>query len=784
MTANKKAAAAKTRRRGGKDATAGPETTGEWLANLVEAIPDAVYFKDLKGRHLLVNRAFAEISGRPAEECRGRTDHELLPPRLARQCRQGDRKVLASGKSVQTEETFFDADGRERRFSTIKNVVRDRRGKKIGLVGVSREITAYTEMVGKLAESRGRYRALVENSLMAIMIISAERRLLFANTVFYRLAGWKPDDLAGRDVFTVIHPDDRDEALKVFGRKIKSPPDRTKYRCRLLRPDGAVIWIEGMSAPIDYRGEKALMVNFADISRRSELEERLKESLRFLETLMDNLPGMVYRCKNDRNWTMEYVSRGCRELTGYRPDELIGNRVIAYNDLICPEDRERVWEKWQEHLRRREPFQDTYRIIAADGAVKWVWERGEGVFNERGELTGLEGFITDISERKAAERRLRETSRLEALGTLALVISHEFNNILMGISGYAQIARQAPRDEALVVKSLEVISRQSSRAAELVARIGRFGRRRESRPEAVDLSRVLDEVVAFQKGELKMSRIKVRTEYRKPLVVRADPAQMEQLFLNLLINARQAVTPGRGEIVIRATSGKKTVTVKVIDNGRGIAADELPRVFMPFFSTENVRKDEKTDRLGLGLWVSRQIVKGHEGEIAVESAPGKGATFTVRLPRATGEAVGEKKPPPKTRRERTPPGSRILVVDDEDQLLDVICGYLEKKGFKVSAAGNGGEALKLCRRHRFRAILLDYLMPGICGIELIRKLRKTAPGSAIFVVSGHKPPPEDRREIASLVTDWLVKPIELKKLDERIRGLPSRNAPKRGKPAR
>jgi len=183
----------------------------------------------------------------------------------------------------------------------------------------------------------------------------------------------------------------------------------------LISRDGREYPIADSGAPIiDNNGQiLGIILVFRDqtAERKTQKEilearEQLKERNRFLEHLIANLPGMIYRCKNDRDWTMEYIAGACREITGYEPEDLINNRKLAYNDLIFPEHQEFVWKRWQEALDQKETFEDEYEIRTADGKIKWVWERGSGVYDEEGHLICLEGFITDISERKKAEQEL------------------------------------------------------------------------------------------------------------------------------------------------------------------------------------------------------------------------------------------------------------------------------------------------------------------------------------------------------------------------------------------
>lgn len=163
----------------------------------------------------------------------------------------------------------------------------------------------------------------------------------------------------------------------------------------------------------------------------------LKESKRKFETLLDNLPGMAYRCRNDQDWTMEYLSDGCYELTGYKAEDLIGNRKYSYNDIIHPDDRAKVWDWVQDAINEQKSFEMRYRyrIIALNGTTRWVWEKGKAIYNSKGEVEALEGFVTDISDLVHKDQLLRQAQKMETVGTLASGLAHDFNNILGGIVG-------------------------------------------------------------------------------------------------------------------------------------------------------------------------------------------------------------------------------------------------------------------------------------------------------------------------------------------------------------
>ncbi|HWR82053.1 MAG TPA: PAS domain S-box protein [Candidatus Deferrimicrobium sp.] len=272
-------------------------------------------------------------------------------------------------------------------------------------------------------EDQERYRRLVDLSPVPIAVHS-EGKVVYVNDAAVRLFGAaSADELLGKPALSFVHPD----YLEVVKERIRRIYDEVEVaemiEERMVRLDGRVIDVEVAAAPIRFRGERAVQAVLSDITNRKRAEAELAESRRALATLMSNLPGMAYRCRNDRDWNMEFVSEGCTDLTGFAPADLIDNRQISYNELIHPDDRERIWNEVQAALGRNAPFRLEYRIVTKNGREKWVWEQGRGVYDEQGGLTALEGFITDTTDLKRAEQSLREErDRAEAYLNIAGVM--------------------------------------------------------------------------------------------------------------------------------------------------------------------------------------------------------------------------------------------------------------------------------------------------------------------------------------------------------------------------
>lgn len=279
------------------------------------------------------------------------------------------------------------------------------------IVGTVVDISDRKVLELELKESKESYEALVENLPEGVVIYTHDQ-ILYANVGAYKIANVKPSKglKTKYSIFDFLLP----KFKKEIERKIKLILNGKSYgalEMKLVTTTGKIIDIEARSNVIFYKGKKAIQAIFSEITYRKQVEKSLRESERQLSTLISNLQGMAYRCKNDKNWTMEFVSDGCKELTGYGKSELITNKSISYNDIILKEDRKQVWEGVQKALKNKKIFSLIYRIKTKSGDIKWMQEQGKGIFDENDELIALEGFITDISKEKNAEEALQKSHK-------------------------------------------------------------------------------------------------------------------------------------------------------------------------------------------------------------------------------------------------------------------------------------------------------------------------------------------------------------------------------------
>ena len=503
---------------------------------------------------------------------------------------------------------------------------------------------------------------------------------------------------------------------------------------------------------------------------RQELEEREREH----RTLVNNLPGFAYRCANEKNWTMKFISTGCLDITGYSPEEFIDNRIIAYNDIIDPEYREGIWNKWQSVLSKKDVFQGEYPIVTKNGSRRWVWEKGCGVFSDEGELLFLEGFIADVTERRKAEEELQKVEKLASVGTLAGGIAHDFNNIMTGVFGNISMALEHIPAESRGSSYIRLAERSMERATKLTQQLLTFARGGEPVFDKTDLRSLVEETVRL---DLSGSKVEPFFSWDEDLWhAEADRSQLQQVFSNLALNADQAMPQGgRLEITgsnfssysVELLSINPGDYVKIVfkDFGCGIPTEDLEKVFDPYFST-------KTGGTGLGLATVHSVIRRHGGRITVSSEVGEGTEFIILLP-----AVPESAKISEGTGDNAFPGARglrIMVMDDEEVVRDVAQSMLEHLGYTVETIPDGKKAVERyidAHKHSnpFDLIIMDLTIPGgMGGAEAMKEILKFDPDAKAIVSSGYSESPVMSNYSAFGFSGVMAKPYTIQKLRETL----------------
>ena len=529
-----------------------------------------------------------------------------------------------------------------------------------------------------------------------------------------------------------------------------------------------------------------LIATVRDIGESARARAALRETERMYATLVDNLPGFVYRCKNDPAWTMEFISTGCQTVTGYAPEDLNQNRRLAFADLIVEEHRAPIWEKWQDHLARRVPIELEYPIRTAAGKERWVWERGQGVFDGDGRLLFLEGFISDITERRQAEQergrlqvQLAQAQKMESVGRLAGGVAHDFNNMLGVIIGHVGMLLQRDDLDGQLRADLQDIEDAGRRSADLTRQLLAFARRQTVAPVHMDLNDTIGRLVTMLARLIGEDVRLVWQPDPAALPVRIDPSQVDQILTNLCVNARDAID-GVGRIVIStadvtfnqgACAGQldcqpgRYTRISVQDDGRGMDATTLAQVFEPFFTTKG-----QGEGTGLGLSIVYGVVRQNGGFIQVESAPGQGTEFRLHLPVDVAAGAQETRSEAKV---AEPSGGQetVLLVEDEPAVLRFARRVLEGAGYRVLAAASPAEALRLAQEPGapLDALVTDVIMPDMNGVVLAERVRQLHPKVRCLFMSGYAEEVISRQGTIDPAVQFLPKPFTLQELKRKLR---------------
>ncbi len=480
----------------------------------------------------------------------------------------------------------------------------------------------------------------------------------------------------------------------------------------------------------------------------------LGESEMRFKGLVEHLPAIVYTASLGKEIIITYISPQVERYLGYSPEEFLWDPDLWFR-CVHPDDRDRVAAEINKYGASENALCMEYRMRAKDGHV--IWFRDEVVILEgrHGDNHGIQGIMLDITREKIAledrrqmQSQLLQMQKMDAIGTLVAGVSHDFNNMLTAIQGYAELALMDLDEQSILYRQLRQIYGTSLRAADLVRKLLTFSRNRPLYMKAVDLNRLIKDFVKML-GRLLGEHIEIKTDLAQDLMpVYADLANIEQVLMNLSINAKDAM-PSGGLLTFSTRnvdlSGSRAllpkgarpgdyVLISVEDNGVGMDRDVMERIFEPFFTTKEVGKGN-----GLGLSVTYGIIKDHHGWIECSSVPGEGSTFNVYLPAVPKDSGTVEKTVDIRSASAGWRGRHILVVEDEDAVRELVVEVLKMAGYRVSSAGTLSEARELCQKNQpwFDMLLADVVLPDGTGVELALELREQNPELRVLFSTGY-----------------------------------------------
>ncbi len=691
---------------------------------------------DLSSRYLMINSAGARILGRRVQEIVGKDDTELFPSGVARQIMARDRRVIESGQTRTYEESGI-TGGPGVHLATL-GPYRDASGGIIGLLGISRDITDHNR-----AEQR--FRSLVQSSSDLIITIDAGGVMRYVSPSAERVLGYGAEHLPAQNIFAYVHPPDLDRFRAFFSRILRKPCFSAEEGYRFRRSDGswADLWVVGTNLLHD-SNIQGIVVNCRDVSAQTRAEKARVEAETRYRTLVEQLATITYIAKLGLHGEWLYVSPQIEAILGFSPSEWLSEPGL-WVSRVHPDDR-RLVEETEEATFSGKPFRAEYRMFRRDGKVIWVNDTAAVVHDSDGN-TLLHGVMVDVSERKQLETQLRQAQKMQAVGRLAGGIAHDFNNLLTVITGYAHslLERDHPAEDE-VRRSAERIGSAAARAAALTRQLLAFGRRQMLEPRVLNLNFVIADMDKIMR-RLVTENIEIVTKLGANLgSVKADPAQIEQVILNLVINARDAMPEGgvltvetanfeldRGYADEHSTVRRGPyVMLAVSDTGMGMDADTQARIFEPFFTTKEMGKGT-----GLGLSTVYGIVEQSEGYIWVYSEPGRGSSFKTYLPRVDQAAQAVLKP---TIELSAIHGTeKILLVEDDRMVRDLAQSVLRNCGYTVIAPERIADMESVCREYAgwVDLLLTDVVMPGVSGRDLASSMTSLRPDMKVLYMSGY-----------------------------------------------
>jgi len=754
-----------------KEAEAALRESEEKYRALVEATDTGFDILDGAGRVLDANAEYVRLTGHTTlQQIVGRKVTEWTAPHdLARNAEE----VRLCAERGWVRNLVIDYVNPAGGFTPIEvNATVLRAADGVRIVALCRDITDRKRAEEALQHSEEKYRDLFDRSVDGISIVT-DKGIVLCNEAFARIHGRPAAELLGKHVADLLVPEDAPRARERVARLLAGQPVVGVGQYRVPRPGGTVAWMETHSTCIAWEGKPAFQTVACDITERKAAEEALRESEEKYRTLFEqNADGVVVLVEG----TIVRANEAYARIHGCTPDEIIGRPLL---DIVPPHDRDQTRQRIEAVLRGETlvPFERRTSFIRLDGTQAIVEVRSKRISWEG--RAAVQGIVRDITEQVRLEEQLLHAQKMEAIGRLAGGIAHDFNNLMTGILCHAGLLKAAARRGDAVFEGADVIEGAARRAAELTRQLLGYARRGKHQHATVDMHETIGSVTRLVGGTLD-PRIRLRQElHADPPTILGDPAQMEQVVMNLTMNARDAMPDG-GQMLLatdlvdfrEAAPCLQSVvppgryfSLAVSDTGRGIPADLKEHIFEPFFTTK-----PRGQGTGMGLAMVYGIVKNHGGYVDLESEVGHGCTFTIYLPSAPAERAASAAGVPGAAEAVVRGTGRILVVDDDAVVRDVTRRTLAGLGYEVDTAAGGQEAVAFYAAHpgRIGLVIIDMQMGPMDGRACFRALRQVDPGVRAILSTGYGFDGVAQQMMAEGMVGFVQKPFEVPRLSQAV----------------
>ncbi len=731
----------------------------EHLDNLIENSLDCIIVSDRTGYITKVNKYFLDLFGFSREEVIGKHVMECAPmlDEGEYECTTGEKVSITKEFTVDAQKRITDliekgnvTNWETFYFSTNRKVVPveqnivclyDKGGDRCGAVAVIRDITKRRKAEKELRETKEFLEKVIESTKDGILIVDNMGYILSANTAMEQISGFAKKAIIGKHASSLIVDDNetRETILEKTAELFQK--GSATYDAQYKTGDGNCVDVECTASMIsnDQNEYIAGVAVLRDISERKRAQREIQESKEFLEKIIQGSKDGIIIC--DKQGCIISVNEAMSEMLGLEKHAIVGRHSAELHGDDASE-RTKVRDKIGELLEKGFASYET-RYLRKDGTVVEV-ECYNSMIRNNNEFIGGISIVRNITERNRMQQQMMQSEKLRSLGELAGGVAHDFNNVLAAILGRVQLLktqftppngqeekRASMRD---MVKSLEIVERASLDGAEIVRRIQEFSRKRtDDRDFApVDINSLLDNALEFTRARWRNEahskgiKIAVQKDYAPVSLTAGSASELREVFTNLINNALDAMPDG-GTISIKTRREDGHIILTIGDTGVGIPESVRDRIFDPFFTTKGVRST------GLGMSISYSIIDRHKGTITVASEEGKGTIFTIQLPVHEQARKEEKAVMPRIEGGRK---ARVLIIEDEDEIRQLLLDIVESQGHEADAADDGNQGLELLRNGDFDLVCTDLGMPGMSGWEVAEEIKHMGKKVPVAVITG------------------------------------------------
>jgi two-component system cell cycle sensor histidine kinase/response regulator CckA len=743
-----------------------------------KAAPLGIAIANPKGYFLEVNNAFIRMLGYRKNEIKKMTFVDITHPedrkrsiRLSHSVRQG------KFNSYQTEKRYLRKNG-EVIWAILKaTAIKDDDGNIQYWLAIIEDLTERKHAEKALEESEKRYRLLFELAAEGILVVDVRTgKFMYANPAICKMLGYTEAELINMRVKDIHKKEDLTRVVANFT-KMSPGEKRLVQNIPCVCRDGSKIYVNINSTRVVIDGRKSILGFFQDITQRVKTEAALREKEEKYRNILANIEEGYFEV--DLAGSLTFANDATCKIMGYPHAELIGMNNRQYTK---PEDAKRMYQVFNHVYRTGQPAKVTdHEVIAKNGTKKYLEMSANLMQDADQKPVGFRGVVRDVTDRIRAEKekerlasQIQHAQKMEAIGTLAGGIAHDFNNLLMGFQGnislmLLDIDADHPHWEYLRTMESYVL-----KGSELTRQILGFARRGKYQVKPTNLNDLINKSAdMFSRTKKEITIHKKFSENLFPVEV--DRGQMEQILLNLFVNAWQAM-PGGGHLYLETENvdlGEdydkpyeikpgKYARIAITDTGTGMPPRVQERIFEPFFTTKGIGRGT-----GLGLASAYGIIKNHNGIINVYSEEGHGTTFKIYLPASKKQVVAEKPAFEAVLKGR----ETILLVDDEEMIIDIGKEMFESLGYTIITAKGGAQALTLFEKYadRIDLVVLDMIMPDISGSETFDHLKAIKPEVKVLLSSGYSIDGRATEILNRGCKGFIQKPFNLKQISRKIR---------------